>query len=546
MTRNPWNPDQPATTDRRLSRRGWLRAAGLVLLGTAGSGLLAACGAAASGTAASSSAASGGAGTSARVSASPTTAAASATTESSAATPITTSAASQVQTGTAGTTAASTASQAPTVASTASSSAAPASVAQGNKPSLIFSSWGSPAEQQSDRDCLKAFNETYPNADFAVKIEDAPWEGFHEHLQVEAAGGTSPDIMVVSVAFFPNFAHLGMFRDISSDFTRDKLDWSNLPPGTQNFMTIDGKLYGMPTGGLIGNGAMIAFSQPLLDSAGLTAPGEDWTWDDLVHLAQKLTSGGANDPNAHWGVDFGKTTWGGLWETMLSSYGGAVWNRERTASTIDSQEAKTTFQYFKDLADRWNVSGPDPDQKPFYAGKIGMTTQYANGVTIFIDKASFPLYTVLTPAGPKGHGIQPPTGQSHAYTIAATSKHPDDAWQYVHFLLTDPAAERARSLAALESVSWRPNLPIYADKLPANLKQWWTVQQYYLAHTPAFEALPPEITSRVLPTNAVEIKIVTDQLNSFYAGKVTASAAVAEMQRLLDAALKQAQATAAQ
>ena len=410
---------------------------------------------------------------------------------------------------------------------------------------MIYSCWGSPEQQQSDQACLKAFNEKYPNVDFTVTLEDAPWNGFHQHLQVEAAGGTGPDAMLISSAFFPNFAHAGMFHDLAALATQSKLDWNDLPPGTQNFMTFGGKLYGIPTGGFDGGGADVAFAQPLLDAAGVKPPTVDWTWDDLVHIAQQLTTGAPTDPNAHFGVDFAKTTWEGLWQTMLRTYGGDIWNRERTESTIDSVAAKTSFKYFKDLADRWHVSGPDPDQKPFYEGKIGMTSEWARSVTIFINKATFPLYSVLTPAGPKGHGIQAPTGQSHAYAIAATSKHPDDAWQYLMFLLTDPAAERARSLASVAGVAWKPNIPVFADKLPANLKQWWSVQEYYIAHTPAFAALPPTITSRVLPTYDDQMKIITDQLKPFYAGQTAVGAAVSEMERLLDAALKQAQTTAA-
>lgn len=419
---------------------------------------------------------------------------------------------------------------------------APASGASKEKVTITYSSWGSPAQAESIDAEVAAWSRKHPQLNIEVQSVVQPWGGYHEKMQVLASGGSLPDVNIVSGAFYRNIALQNAFLDVRRYFERDRLTWDNLPPGVKNFLTLEGKLYGLPIGGLGVGGAMMNIHKGLFQKAGLPVPTLNWTWDDLLQHARKLTVPGGGESGGQWGVDFGKSTWEAVWGTMLRAYGGDVWNSTRTESSINSPAAKTVFQYLKDLVDRWNVSHPQGGDPSFYAGQVGMSVAWSGAASQRMQKAEFPVGVAATPRGPAGQGVAPPTGQSHTYSVAATTKHPEESWRFVKFLITEPEALQARQLNAVASVSWKPLVPLFAQKIPAELKEWWDVGQHYIKHTPA--ALSADAAMRLLPSYDDQMGIISTQLKRFYGGEIGIDECVNEMKRLLDARLREVQAAA--
>ena len=412
------------------------------------------------------------------------------------------------------------------------------------KVSITYSSWGTPRQAESIEAEVAAWNRKHGNLNVEVVPVVQPWTGYHEKVQVQAAGSSLPDVNIISSAFFQNIALQGTFLDVRRYFDRDKLSWDHLPPGTRNFLMIEGKLFGLPIGGLGAGGAMMNVNKALFERADLPPPAFNWTWDDLVQHARKLTRAGAGEADGQWGVDFGKSTWEAVWQTMLRAYGGDVWSPARTESTINSEAAKTTFQYVKDLVDRWGVSHPRGGDPAFYAGQVGLSIAWSGAASTRVLKAEFPVGVAATPRGPAGQGIAPPSGANHSYQLAATTKFPEEAWRFAKFLVTEPEAVQARNFDAVASVSWRPLVPVYATKVPPELQEWWKVGQFYQEKTPPAAPLPPEVQKRVLPSYDDQMAIISAQLKRFYAGEIAVVECVAEMKRLLDARLREVQAAA--
>jgi multiple sugar transport system substrate-binding protein len=405
---------------------------------------------------------------------------------------------------------------------------------------VSYSSWGSPLQEESIKAEVAAWNAKHGALNIGIDAQVQPWDGYHQKLQVQASGGTLPDVNIVSSAFFQPIALQGAFYDVKRAFDRDRLSWDNLPPATRNFLEIEGKLYGLPTGGLGAGGAMIDVNSGLFAGAGLPVPSLDWTWDDLLAGARKITRPGGGEAGP-WGVDFGKSTWEAVWQTMLRAYGSDVWNEARTESTLNSDAAKLVFQYVKDLVDRWSVSHPQGGDAAFYAGQTAMSIAWSGAASTRVQKSEFPVAVAATPRGPAGQGIAPPTGANHSYQLAAPTKQAEAAWRFVRFLVTEPEAVRARDFSAVASVAWKPAVPAYAEKVPEQLKEWWKVGQFYQQKTPPAAPLPPEVQRRVLPTYDDQMAIITAQLKRFYAGESGVVECVTEMKRLLDARLKEVQ-----
>jgi multiple sugar transport system substrate-binding protein len=406
---------------------------------------------------------------------------------------------------------------------------------------VAYSSWGTPLQEESVKAEVAAWNAKHGALNIQIDPQVQPWDGYHQKLQVQASGGTLPDVNIVSGAFFQPIALTGAFHDVKRLFDRDRLTWDNLPPATRNFLEIEGKLYGLPTGGLGAGGAMVNVNGGLFAGAGVPVPSLDWTWDDLLAGARKIARPGGGEAGP-WGVDFGKSSWEAVWQTMLRAYGGDIWNEARTESTLNSDAAKLVFQYVKDLTDRWSVSHPTGGDAAFYAGQTGMSIAWSGAASTRVQKAEFPVTVAATPRGPAGQGIATPTGVNHSYQLAAPTKQPDAAWRFVRFLVTEPEAVRARDFSAVASVAWKPAVATYAEKVPEQLKEWWRVGQFYQQKTPAPAPLPPEVQRRVLPTYDDQTAIISGQLKRFYAGESGVVECVTEMKRLLDARLKEVQA----
>ena len=64
--------------------------------------------------------------------------------------------------------------------------------------------------------------------------------------------------------------------------------------------TVDGKVYGVPA--LVDNLAVV-YNKDLFAKAGLTEPGPDWTWDELVADAKALTDAGDKQFGLEWPID---------------------------------------------------------------------------------------------------------------------------------------------------------------------------------------------------------------------------------------------------
>jgi multiple sugar transport system substrate-binding protein len=342
------------------SRRGFLRALGLGIVGTA----LAACSGAAP---ASPTAAPAAAPTSAPAAAAATTAPA----------PTTAAAAATV----APTTAAST-------ASTPAASAAPAGQGVSSIPSSIGGTvnWlvrTTPEENNGQKQIFEpAIKAAFPN----IKINRiiVPSAQYIPKINTMAAAKESLEIWGFGGNYM-DYWWRGLPQDLNSYIQADKWDVANyFLPGLSDIYAVQGHHFGLPqqpTYGSVG-----VYNKDLFQKAGLQPPpvswdDETWTMDKALQYAQKLSSN-AGTPDAVYGINIS------LWDEMTSlSYlwGTDSWLPEHYTNFI---APKSNFgnpgniaahQFRHDLIYKYKVH-PDPSamqgfaqfNDPFWSGKIAM------------------------------------------------------------------------------------------------------------------------------------------------------------------------------
>jgi multiple sugar transport system substrate-binding protein len=286
----------------------------------------------------------------------------------------------------------------------------------------ISEAWDATIQAQID-----AFNAQSTLA--TVELEFRPGDQYWDKIQTEFAGGQAPDITLNQIDWLVPGASRGMFVDLKPYYERDEVDLSGLWYDMEQEWGYEGGMYGAL---LYAGGQALYYNKDLLAAAGETAPAADWTWDDLLASAQKLT----NEAEGIYGVTLSNPNppyWGCA---FIHGAGGTVLNDARDECTLNSPEARAALQWLVDLTFTHKVAPvmvqEEGMENPFLTGKVayyfGGTWEEAATRT-----ASFDWDFLHMPAHPETGVISVQMG-SNAWSILSTTSNADAAWEVVKFL----------------------------------------------------------------------------------------------------------------
>jgi len=282
------------------------------------------------------------------------------------------------------------------------------------------------------------------------------------------AGGTAPDILYINFNKSDTYIRNGFLYPLDEylgDLTPEELDerispkiWPVIrrkgPTGQVN-------TWALPFGGALGR--VLVYRKDLFDAKGLAYPSKDWTWDDLLEAAKRLT-----DPEAGtYGLFFGMgKAQSQDWVTFLWSAGGEV--MEEDAATGDwkvvfgSPEGTTALDFYLQLTtERWTDSqgrlrrgyalrDTVMGQKLASQGKVGMTLGYMDGKLL---SQINPEQTGLAPV-PKGPGgLRASELNSRMMGLFSGISSPavrDAAWEYMSYV-TSPLAQKEETRILVEN-----------------------------------------------------------------------------------------------
>ncbi|NJN83371.1 MAG: sugar ABC transporter substrate-binding protein [Caldilineaceae bacterium] len=195
----------------------------------------------------------------------------------------------------------------------------------------------------------------------------------------------------------------------------------------------DNRLYGLPE---LAHGVNtnIFFNRDLIEAEGLEAPTNEWTHDDLVQMAQALTTADRFGFLPAIG-DYSNT------RNQTLPYGGEVISDDGTTSLLNSEESKQGLRWVHDMF-YGNKVAPTPQQmqgadggtnQMFLAGQLAAYQSGGWGLSIKnVVEDKFVWDTVLMPTGPAGvRG-----GHLHVDAEAVTeqSEMKDAAYEFIKYL----------------------------------------------------------------------------------------------------------------
>lgn len=287
-------------------------------------------------------------------------------------------------------------------------------------------------------DMLQAIKEFEESTGITVDVElGSNWKAHYEKLMLRWATGESFDVAVVDGDIFGPAVE-GVFADLTPFMKRDDISEEAFSgPALDTFRALDG-IYALPNQI---HTIALQYNPHLFDIAGLAYPTTDWTsaewtWDEFVDTAKKLTRDLTGD-----GV-IDQIGISGLTSVFIPWWWGGDWtNDEASASQLTSPEVVRALQEFADLV---NVHGVMPGAiehalppNAFQAGRAGMEEGPTWGVRGTWSSASFLPGLAVLPKGTDRKTILYADG----FAMGSNSKNKDMAWEFIkHFTAEEKGA----------------------------------------------------------------------------------------------------------
>jgi multiple sugar transport system substrate-binding protein len=259
-----------------------------------------------------------------------------------------------------------------------------------------------------------------------------------------------PDAFLLDLTDVPAFAERGVMLDLTPFLARVGVTPGDYDSTVLSAFSRGRAIYALPTGS---SPLIVAYNRDLFDRAGLSAPADDWTWDDFTALAKRLTRDSDGDGAIdQWGTAVDRRVTG--WLAWVWAGGGDVLCAEgrRATGCLDSPVTIAALRWYAGWVTQGiaSASRPADDVALFLDGKVAMLTvghsviprlrsrvaagRLRVGFAAIPHRAGFPSATVLTARG---------------YAVPALALRRKLAVELVASL-TDSLAERVRGDAGLE------------------------------------------------------------------------------------------------
>lgn len=290
------------------------------------------------------------------------------------------------------------------------------------------------ASSVHDPAMLERFKEENP--DIEVEVLSTAWGDFFEKLPAMLATGTAPDVWYGEAGRALGWRHDGVTADLTRFVERDL----NLDDYFFLHAAVDprtGEWTGIPSDFQV---TALFYNTTHLPSRGIPFPDENWTTDDLIDAAQKLTIAGPECP-VQYGLNLQQsyiTTGWMLWPRLL---GGQILNADRTESRLNDPATIDAFDFMRSLIHEKQVT-PMPGGCGGYnmaTGTISMELHiYSRNVSL--AAAGMDAYDVaFVPKSPEGKRFTTAVPNVWVVNNDATDEAKEAAWRWIKFQIGEEA-----------------------------------------------------------------------------------------------------------
>lgn len=311
-----------------------------------------------------------------------------------------------------------------------------------DKCTLRFSWWGGDDRHKATLDAIELWNEQHP--DITVIAEYGGWDGWTEKITAQLSGGTEPDIIQINYDWLISFSQDGNgFYDLN--LLSDRISLDNFDSEILQFGQVEGKLNGIAVS-VSGRG--LFYNSETYKRVGAEYP---TNWTELISLGEKFSSHGL------YPLDLDAQSGGTAW------YLAVVYVQQKTGKQFISldgelgfteEDIKMALDFYKTLEDNKVIRTvdirTDEDgiaalyQSPeFIKGRIGGVLEWGSSVGKYemsLSEGVLEAGALLSDENGNNGGwmVKP----SLLYTISANTDYPDEAAEFLDFILNDGEAAK--------------------------------------------------------------------------------------------------------
>ncbi|MFD3482944.1 ABC transporter substrate-binding protein [Streptomyces sp. NPDC058665] len=300
---------------------------------------------------------------------------------------------------------------------------------------LKVQNWGNADEARVYNATFAAFRRQHPGLKVSNNVVPVTlWGDYVSKLAVQMAAGHSPDLLNLGM----EGARLSVERSMLAPLDARVKDSpaafrervGKLPKALVDAYTVDGRLYAVPNGWQ----TMAVYCNPeIFGARGVELPGPDWTWEDFLDTARRLTGQGVMG----FGLPWGFFQWHPWWLTN----GGYPVTDDYRRPTLSDPRVVEAVAFVRDLVQKYKVS-PDPTNVDVYS-------QFAAGKFAMVGAGRWPL-PGWSAAGFTDYTARPwPRRVSHTtvvggsgWALSTRAVKPDTAWAAIDDLLLPSSVAR--------------------------------------------------------------------------------------------------------
>lgn len=302
---------------------------------------------------------------------------------------------------------------------------------------ITFSTWGSLEEKKVNDDIIALFEAKYPGT--KVKLEYIPDE-YTTKIDTMFLGKMAPDVIYGIVRYLAPWASQDLLMDLTDRFKEspELLDENKYSVELYEGFKYDGKNIATVNGA---DTMLLFYNKDLFDAANVPYPTDNWTYDDMLDAAKKLTIRDEKGKPTQFGISvgFGNEPAG----AFIYANGGEIFDdvNNPKKAVYNSPETVEALQFLSDLIHVYKVSPNEADSEilggGFDTGKIAMIV---DGVWGIVNRKNIEEFKWDITTVPSKDGIVRRIPAQHAgYAISKTTKNPDLAWEFAKFMQSDEA-----------------------------------------------------------------------------------------------------------
>lgn len=305
-----------------------------------------------------------------------------------------------------------------------------AAAPSGEDVTIVFHSrLGSHADWHKSR--VPLFEEQNPG--IKLQIDELDGAEMIAKLYAMAAGGNLGDLCWTYLNSVTEHVKKGVVAPHDDIVASTGFDKSVFWPAIIQALTVDGKLYGIPNHGHYGT-VVYYFNQDLYEASGADLPNLDWTTDDLVEGAKKVTKA----PDT-WG--FRSQQGSEHTPSYVRMFGGEVLSEDGMKCLLGDEKSVQALRWLYDLKSTNQVDPcicGDQVRENFVAGKVGAFNTTPGLVAEFnkVTDWAFKWDVTAAPLGPDGTRGSQVSGAGFCMTPGAAEKHPNEAFKVLEFFST--------------------------------------------------------------------------------------------------------------